>query len=151
MLPRIEQILKIEPYKIFCGWNTNEIKCINFEPIIKNNIKTKSSKYKLLLDKEYFAKAKVNKTWGTIYFPNGLDFDPDTLYSISIPAKITSEIKMGIKVPKTRNPRKAMSFKFYEQDLKRIEFLRTKYKVTKTELIRLALEKFPGVNSEMND
>ena len=39
-----------------------------------------------LKDKTFFAKVDVNPEWGTIFWPNGADLDPDVLYSI-----VTSE------------------------------------------------------------
>ena len=45
-----------------------------------------------LKDEAFFAKVDVNPEWGTIFWPNGADLDPDVLYSmvtgeeISIPA-----------------------------------------------------------------
>ena len=38
--------------------------------------------FKPLKDETYFAKVQVNPEWGTIFWPNGADLDPDVLYSI---------------------------------------------------------------------
>ncbi len=35
-----------------------------------------------LKDEEFFAKVDVNSEWGTIFWPNGADLDPDVLYSL---------------------------------------------------------------------
>ena len=35
-----------------------------------------------LQDERYFAQVRVNPEWGTVYWPNGADLDPDVLYSI---------------------------------------------------------------------
>lgn len=35
-----------------------------------------------LKDLEYFQTVKLNPEWGTIYWQNGADLDPDVLYSI---------------------------------------------------------------------
>jgi hypothetical protein len=35
-----------------------------------------------LKDLEYFKTVKVNPEWGTIYWDNGADLDPDVLYSL---------------------------------------------------------------------
>ena len=34
-----------------------------------------------LKEKDLFSKVQVNSDWGTIYWPNGADLDPDLLYS----------------------------------------------------------------------
>jgi len=35
-----------------------------------------------LKDETFFAKVDVNPEWGTIFWPNGADLDPDVLYSM---------------------------------------------------------------------
>jgi len=35
-----------------------------------------------LQDEDFFIKVKVNPEWGTIFWPNGADLDPDVLYSM---------------------------------------------------------------------
>ncbi len=47
--------------------------------------------FKPLKDESFFAKVEVNPEWGTIFWPNGADLDPDVLYSI-----VTDE---EIKIP----------------------------------------------------
>jgi hypothetical protein len=44
-----------------------------------------------LKDETFFAKVDVNPEWGTVFWPNGADFDPDVLYSM-----VTGE---EIKIP----------------------------------------------------
>ncbi len=39
-----------------------------------------------LKDPEFFARVSLNPEWGTVYWPNGADLDPDILYS-----KVTGE------------------------------------------------------------
>ena len=40
------------------------------------------SVFEPLQDETFFAKVSVNPEWGTIFWPNGADLDPDVLYSI---------------------------------------------------------------------
>ena len=46
-----------------------------------------------LKDEAFFSKVDVNPEWGTIFWPNGADLDPDVLYSLvtgeEIPEVIT--------------------------------------------------------------
>ena len=41
-----------------------------------------------LKDEAFFAKVDVNPEWGTIFWPNGADLDPDVLYSLVTGEKI---------------------------------------------------------------
>lgn len=41
-----------------------------------------------LKDEAYFFKVDVNPEWGTIFWPNGADLDPDVLYSMVTGEKI---------------------------------------------------------------
>lgn len=38
--------------------------------------------FEALKDETFFAKVDVNHEWGTIFWPNGPDLDPDVLYSM---------------------------------------------------------------------
>ena len=38
--------------------------------------------FEALKDETFFAKVDVNSEWGTIFWPNGADLDPDVLYSL---------------------------------------------------------------------
>jgi len=38
--------------------------------------------FKPLEDESFFAKVDVNPDWGTVFWPNGADLDPDVLYSL---------------------------------------------------------------------
>ncbi|RPJ25666.1 MAG: DUF2442 domain-containing protein [Chloroflexi bacterium] len=38
--------------------------------------------FEALKDETFFAKVEVNPEWGTIFWPNGADLDPDVLYSL---------------------------------------------------------------------
>jgi hypothetical protein len=38
--------------------------------------------FEALKDESFFAQVDVNPEWGTIFWPNGADLDPDVLYSM---------------------------------------------------------------------
>ncbi|MBI4646258.1 MAG: DUF2442 domain-containing protein [Bacteroidia bacterium] len=82
MLYFINEIINTTPYKLTLKFNTGEIKIINLEKKIKARSKTESSKYKALLDPDYFNSVKLQPEWETIYWDNGLDFCPDVLYNM---------------------------------------------------------------------
>ena len=81
----IKKILDTQPYQLTIQFDNGEIRIVNLEEKIRAKSTTPESKYKMLLDKNYFKKAKVNKEWATIYWDNGLDFCPDVLYQMSVP------------------------------------------------------------------
>ena len=50
-----------------------------------------------LKDEAFFAKVDVNPEWGTIFWPNGADLDPDVLYSVVTGEKIPEVASMTSK------------------------------------------------------
>jgi hypothetical protein len=83
----VKRILKTEPYKLTIEFKNGEIKVIDLEDKIKAKSTTPNSKYKVLLDYNYFKTVKVQEEWETIYWDNGLDFCPDALYKMGYPLK----------------------------------------------------------------
>lgn len=97
MLPRIEQIISVEPYKIICLWNTGEKRFFDLEDIIKSKSSSVESPYRALLNADKFREVKLDENFHTIYWDNliqmreldgtlkpaPLDFCPDWLYDIS--------------------------------------------------------------------
>ncbi|RRB00147.1 DUF2442 domain-containing protein [Larkinella rosea] len=93
MLPRIKQILLIEPYKVICLWNTGEVREVDLQTAI-NESKPQSPVAKLV-DKQLFKQVKTDGR--TLYWddlltmidydgsrkPAPLDFDPDVMYERS--------------------------------------------------------------------
>ncbi|HYG14754.1 MAG TPA: hypothetical protein VEC12_03305 [Bacteroidia bacterium] len=91
MLPRIEEILKIEGHKITCQWNTGEVKTIDFDNLVEINSDGITSK---IFAPGVFDTVKVDPISKTLYWDNLLpytdydgqtklgllDFCPDVLY-----------------------------------------------------------------------
>lgn len=95
-LPRITEIIKIEPYKITCRWTTGEIRVIDFKTEFKNW--QKSNNKMLLQLKDYSKFENVTIKDGTLQWysvevsytgtdgkikTQPLDVDPDNLYKQS--------------------------------------------------------------------
>jgi len=60
---------------------------LEFEDGIKGEVNIRklvnfTGVFEPLRDEDFFAKVDVNSEWGTIFWPNGADLDPDVLYSL---------------------------------------------------------------------
>jgi Protein of unknown function (DUF2442) len=76
----LKDIIKVKPLKDFHLY-------LEFEDGAKGEVDIrKLVKFKgvfaALKDESFFAKVEVNPEWGTIFWPNGADLDPDVLYSM---------------------------------------------------------------------
>ena len=76
----LKDIIKVKPLKDFHLH-------LEFEDGAKGEVDIrKLVKFKgvfvALKDETFFAKVEVNPEWGTIFWPNGADLDPDVLYSM---------------------------------------------------------------------
>jgi len=93
MLPRVQKILAVEPYKVVCLWNTGEVREVDFEPYF---VETKPhSPINKLADRQVFNNVKTDGRtlyWDNLltmidydgsHHPAPLDFDPDVMYQRS--------------------------------------------------------------------
>jgi len=100
-LPRITEIIKIEPYKITCRWSTAEIRVLDFEKEFDKW--EKAGKSFLIPLKNYEKFENVSVSDGTLQWysvllsykdlkgntqSKPLDLDPDVLYNISKPISL---------------------------------------------------------------
>lgn len=81
----LKDITKVKPKKDFFVY-------LEFEDGVSGEIDIRSlveftGVFQPLEDEAFFSKVAVNPEWGTIFWPNGADLDPDVLYS-----KITGEV-----------------------------------------------------------
>jgi Protein of unknown function (DUF2442) len=98
MLPRIKNIIEIEPYKVKCQWTTGEVKTIDFSNFLQEYRTKPEFVYAKLLDKSIFVKVRLDEVGRTLCWDNlitmrdydgiikpaSLDFCPDVLYSWAI-------------------------------------------------------------------
>ncbi len=98
MLPRITQILSVEPYKVQCQWTTGESKTIDFSNFLQEYQEKPQFVYAKLLDKSIFNKVRLDEVGRTLCWDNlitmrdydgiikpaALDFCPDVLYSWTV-------------------------------------------------------------------
>jgi hypothetical protein len=81
----VKRVLSTEPYKLTIEFTNGEIRLVDLEDRIKSKSTTPDSKYRELLDVDYFKTVKVQEEWETVYWDNGLDFCPDVLYQLGTP------------------------------------------------------------------
>jgi len=74
MEPKIKKIKYKGQYIYHIQFADNKRGDINFQPFLWGDA------FKPLKDPDYFQKAYIDKISGTITWPNGVDFAPETLY-----------------------------------------------------------------------
>lgn len=75
MNPRIRKVTPESGYRLHLEFDNGERREFDVEPFLDKGI------FSELKDREYFAQVVV--TMGTVQWPNGQDFCPDTLYERS--------------------------------------------------------------------
>ena len=66
----VRRILSTEPYKLTIEFKSGEIRLVDLEDRIKSKSTTPDSKYRELLDVDYFKTVKVQEEWETVYWDN---------------------------------------------------------------------------------
>jgi len=88
-MPCIQEIIKIEPFKITVIWNTGEIKVVEFEPIFEYWDSTEGKTPDKMKDFKEFAKVSIIDNtlgWKNIKLTNSaLTIDPEGIYESSKP------------------------------------------------------------------
>lgn len=77
MLKDIIKVKPLEHYLLYLKFEDNQEGVIDISKIIEF-----TGIFQPLKELDYFQTVKVNPEWGTIYWDNGADLDPDVLYSI---------------------------------------------------------------------
>ena len=84
MLKDIIQVIPKENYKLYLNFEDNCEGVVDISQLVEF-----SGIFAPLQDLNYFQTVKVNPEWGTIYWYNGADLDPDVLYSVVTGEKIS--------------------------------------------------------------
>ncbi|MCH8506324.1 MAG: DUF2442 domain-containing protein [Ectothiorhodospiraceae bacterium] len=76
----LQDIVAVEPLENYQLW-------IHFEDGVQGIVQVRqlidfTGVFAPLQDPNYFAIVKVNPDWGTVYWENGADLDPDVLYHL---------------------------------------------------------------------
>ena len=70
---RIEECEIVEPYTLRLRFNDGTDQRIDFRPVLEGEV------FGALRDLSVFNAVELDTTFGTIQWPNGADFDPETL------------------------------------------------------------------------
>ena len=82
MIHTIKEILNVSNYTVICKFNTDEIRSINLEKVVKKYGTNSSSIFNKLRSESYFNKVKLD-SYGTLSWNDEIDFCPDVLYAMS--------------------------------------------------------------------
>jgi len=77
MLKDISSVQPLENYQLHLKFEDNQEGVVDISQLIEF-----TGIFAPLQDLSYFNQVKLNPEWGTIYWENGADLDPDVLYSI---------------------------------------------------------------------
>lgn len=77
MLQDIIEVIPQDNYQLYLKFEDGQSGVVNIKELIEFN-----GIFAPLNDIDYFKSVKVNREWGTIYWDNGADLDPDVLYSV---------------------------------------------------------------------
>lgn len=76
MLQDIIEVQTRENYQLYLKFEDGNAGIIDISQVIEF-----TGIFEALKDLDYFKTVKLNPEWGTIYWENGADLDPDVLYS----------------------------------------------------------------------
>jgi hypothetical protein len=85
MLQDIIEVIPQDNYQLYLKFEDGKEGIIDVSQLIEL-----TGVFQPLRDIEYFKTVKVNPEWGTIYWDNGADLDPDVLYSVITGEAISS-------------------------------------------------------------
>jgi hypothetical protein len=71
---RVEHFEIVGPYTLALRFEDGTSQCIDFRPVLEGEI------FVPLQDLKFFNSVELDPVFGTIQWPNGADFDPETLH-----------------------------------------------------------------------
>lgn len=75
--PRVTAVSPLEDYKLLLTFNNGERRMFDAKPLLSMKV------FKPLQNKHFFKSVKVS--YGSIWWPQDIDYCPDTLYAESTP------------------------------------------------------------------
>jgi hypothetical protein len=92
MLKDIISVKPLEAYQLHLKFEDNIEGVVDISQLIEF-----TGIFAPLKDLSYFVQVKVNPEWGTIYWENGADLDPDVLYSAIANQPIPTSEKESVR------------------------------------------------------
>jgi hypothetical protein len=89
MIHYIKEIIEVNNFSIVCTFNTNEIRSIDLEQLVKKYSSNADNYLSKLGNVDYFKAVKLD-SYGTLSWNNEIDFCPDVLYQMS---KLVNDLK----------------------------------------------------------
>lgn len=75
--PRVKEVTPTEDYKLLLTFSNGEHRIFDAKPLLGMSV------FKPLVNKQFFQSVKA--AYGTVTWPQDIDYCPDTLYSESLP------------------------------------------------------------------
>ncbi|MBE9258329.1 MULTISPECIES: DUF2442 domain-containing protein [Dolichospermum] len=85
MLQDIIEVIPQNNYQLYIKFDDGKQGIVDVSQLIEF-----TGVFQPLKDLDFFKTVKVNPEWGTIYWDNGADLDPDVLYSVITGESISS-------------------------------------------------------------
>lgn len=82
MIHLIKEIIQVEPYTLTLRYNTGEVVEVDLHEKLMEWSKSPDSKFKALLDEEYFKSVQLDPEAETVFWGNGIDLCPDVLFEM---------------------------------------------------------------------
>lgn len=98
MIHLVKQIIHVEPYSLTLRYNTGETVEVDLHDKLVEWTQSPDSKFKMLLDEDYFQSVQLDKEADTVYWDNGIDFCPDVLYDLGKAVEQYDDEKSTISV-----------------------------------------------------
>lgn len=78
--PRVLKVSPMDDYKLLLNFNNGENRIFDVKPLLSMGV------FEILQKKDFFE--LVRAEYGTVVWPNDIDYCPDTLYEQSVPVHI---------------------------------------------------------------
>lgn len=90
MFPRIKNVICLQEYRLALTFTNGETREID----LRDRIVNRGGVFRALEEMAFFQQVQVDPESGTLVWPNGVDLDPDVLYSqtMNVPLPILTEV-----------------------------------------------------------
>lgn len=82
MIHLIKEIKEVSPFMLTLYYKSGELVLVDLEGKLREWSQTPDSKFRQLLDPDYFVTVKLDTEFASIFWDNGIDLCPDVLYEL---------------------------------------------------------------------